>query len=330
MKPAVVQSNGVYGAVCYHYIRPISNDPFPRIRGIRQDVFVKHVRALQKDFRVISLADAVGITRGNRVPDWKTSGLLFTFDDGLADHYAAAQILAEHGIAGVFFVPTGILVDGMPINPVIIHHCLAQYGISKFIELYREALREHGINFNMFSVSFTEGADDPAETIRAIKKIFKYQMQHRDAKKILQYMYQHSLIRDVPDVFNMMHLTHSQIAEMVAMGHAIGAHTHSHLSLSSAHLSDEEFKQEVLDPKAYLEKEFGTEIASFSYPFGEVQDYADSAERVGKSGAYKLAFTVDKKLNTSETPRFGLGRHSVHSTDSVEKISSDLRILRPV
>ena len=83
-----------YLALCYHYIRPAANDPFPRILGTREDIFREHIQALQEKFRIISLAEAINFSYGNMNRDEEKPGLLFTFDDGLSDHYRAARILA--------------------------------------------------------------------------------------------------------------------------------------------------------------------------------------------------------------------------------------------
>ncbi|MDP3900333.1 MAG: polysaccharide deacetylase family protein [bacterium] len=321
------QLNSAYIVVCYHYIRPVINDPFPRILGVRQDIFMEHVRILKKAFRVMALAEVIDGAPGNVSRRTKEPGLLFSFDDGLADHYAAAKILAEHGISAIFFIPTCILIEKEPINPVIIHHCLSRYGIARFLKMYRQALEECGLSFNVFPIFFRPGADDPIAVIQAIKKIFKYQMQHGDARRVLRFIYENSLKRDVKDVFKMLHLTHDQVAEMVEMGHTIGAHTHSHLSVASAHLSEENFEKEVLAPKQYLEREFGTQVVSFSYPFGESQDFTGAVDRLRQSGTYRLAFTVENKLNIIDTSPLMLGRHTVHSADSAEKILSDLQEL---
>lgn len=311
--------------VCYHYIRPAAHDPFPRLLGTREDAFREHVEALQKVFRVISLSEAIEFREGNLHFDKGRPGLLFTFDDGLSDHYTAAKILAEYGIKAVFFIPTSILMDKLPINPVIIHYSLAHYGIDAFLRVYEDALVEHGINTDDFRITFTRGTDDPMKTISNIKSVFKYRLRPDVSRRALLSIYRSLFEKDFPNAMEIMHLTREHIQGMLAMGHSIGSHTHSHPSIASSSLSDEDFKKEVLYPKEYLEQEFGTQVRAFSYPFGEEQDYTGSDELVHKSGAYELAFTVDRFLNTPDVSRSRLGRYSVYSTDSAEKVVQDLR-----
>ncbi len=315
--------------VCYHYIRPAVNDPFPRLLGTREDVFREHVQALQNAFQVISLPEAIEFFNGNATFKKDRPGLLFTFDDGLSDHYRAAQILAEHDIKATFFVPTCILVDGLPINPVIVHYCLAHYGIGAFLGAYEGALEEYSITVED-SLIFRKNIDDPMETIGKIKKMFKYTLQPADSRNVLLHIYRNLFERDFPEAMKIIHVTPGHIQEMLDMGHSIGSHTHSHPSIASSSLSDEDFKKEVLYPREYLERKFGTRVRAFSYPFGEKQDYSGSDELVHKSGAYELAFTVDRFLNTAFVSRSRLGRYSVYSMDSTEKLISDLRALAQV
>lgn len=316
-----------YFSVCYHYIRPITNDPFPRILGTREDIFDEQIRVLKKEFMTISLSEATDFAyRDTHFGDNKL-GLLFTFDDGLFDHYTAARILAEHNIRAVFFVPTCILTEGLPINPVIIHYCLAHYGIGIFLRTYKDALEEYGISFDSYPIIFKKGVDNPMKTIGEIKKVFKYVLQPADSRNILLYIYRHLLEKDFPSAMEFIHLTERHIREILAMGHSIGGHTHSHISVASSNLAAETLEKEMIYPKEYLENTFSTTVESFSYPFGEQQDCLSSAELLRRTKAYRLAFTVDRILNTKDVSPLRLGRHSIQSSDTAVKVLQDLREL---
>lgn len=314
-------------AVCYHYIRPAAGDPFPRLLGTREDAFRRQVEELQKAFQVISLSEAIAFVRRNVSFSAGKPGLLFTFDDGLSDHYRVAKILADYGIKATFFIPTSILTDKLPISPVIIHYSLANYGVDAFLRAYEEALVEHGINVDDFRIAFTRGIDDPMKTISNIKSVFKYRLHPDVSRRVILSIYRNLLEKDFPNALQIMHLNREHIKDMLDMGHSIGSHTHSHPSIAGAALSDEDFRKEVIYSKEYLERAFKTSVDAFSYPFGEKQDYTGSDERVRDCGAYELAFTVDRFLNTARVSRSRLGRYSVYSTDSAEKLLNDLRAL---
>ena len=49
--------NSKFLALCYHYIRKDSNDPFPRLLGTKISDFNEHMSMLKKEYNVISLDD---------------------------------------------------------------------------------------------------------------------------------------------------------------------------------------------------------------------------------------------------------------------------------
>ena len=87
-----------------------------------------------KNFEFITPKNTLDFSYGDYTINKNKIGLLITFDDGLSDHYIAAKILAKHGIKALFFLPTCIIEENLPANPIIIHYCIAKFGVSKFID----------------------------------------------------------------------------------------------------------------------------------------------------------------------------------------------------
>ena len=173
-------------------------------------------------------------------------------------------------------------------------------------------------NFNKYFyeyLAFNKKNDDQWETIKKIKLIFKYKLGHINARKIAIYIYENLLLPKYPDILNIMHLTENQIKEMLEMGHSIGVHTRSHVSVASSNLSLSDFNKEVVYPKKFLEKTFDTEIIAFAYPFGEKEDCLESKKLLERTNEYQMAFTVEKIVNKIDTSTFELGRYSPMSTD---------------
>jgi peptidoglycan/xylan/chitin deacetylase (PgdA/CDA1 family) len=128
-----------YISLCYHYIRPDrAIDRFPKILCNRIDDFHKHIKLLKENFQILSPENALEFSNGSFSLENGKYGLLFTFDDGLSDHFTAAKILSEYGIKALFFIPTCVLADKLPANPTIIHYCLSAYSISNFLKNYND------------------------------------------------------------------------------------------------------------------------------------------------------------------------------------------------
>ena len=252
-------------------------------------------------------------------------GLLITFDDGLSDHYIAAKILAKHGIKALFFIPTCILEENLPVNPIIIHYCIATFGILKFVEELNYRLEKYLDNSLSYEIQFIKGKDNPHQTIKKIKKLFKYDLSSNLSRVILLDLYQTMLHVKYPDAMKIMHLTKEQISEMLEMGHSIGTHTYSHISIGSTSLSDDEFNHEIVEPKNHLEKHFGIQTDFMSYPFGSMRDCLSSKELIMKTNSYKLAFTVEEILNAKSTSPFELGRYMPTSRDTSKSLYNKIQ-----
>ena len=315
-------------ALGYHYLRPDQKlELFPKIYGLKLDEFLNHIKMIKDKYEIISPEDVKRYyySKFNLV-NHKYS-LLFTFDDGLSEHYTAANILAEHGIKAFFFIPSCIVKDRLPANPMIMHYCLATYGIEVFLEKYKNSLEEHNIDVDKFAIQFTVGIDDPWKTIMKIKSLLSYGFDYRTSRKLILHIYENSLLNDYCNAVELIHLTKEQISEMLKMGHSIGTHSHSHISIASTVLSKEDFIVEMINPKEYLESKFNTNIFAFSYPFGEEQDCLSSEELKHLTDLYELGFTVTKKVNTKHVSPLELGRVAPDSRTDYIKLGNILETI---
>ena len=312
-----------YVGLCYHYLRlNKQSDPFPRILGTNIDEFQNHLSMLQKNYHVISLKDALSISTGEDGFNKKNIGILITFDDGLSDHYTAAKILSELNISAIFFIPTCILEEKLPANPIIIHYTIAVFGIEKFLKEFRESLVNNKLDSKLFDLQYSKSKDNLGETISRIKSTFKYKLGYYDSRKILLDIYKNLFSSEYKNMLSTIHLTESQIREMLEMGHHVGTHTYSHISVAATELNSDDFIKEIISPKNYLEQKFNTKVNSFSYPFGGKNDCLSSSELIKKTSEYNLAFTVEEILNTRNTSPYQLGRYQINSSDTSFKLNS--------
>ena len=319
-----IDKNG-FLSLCYHYVRSKdAQKEFPKILGNSVDEFKNHIEMLKSNYKIISLSDIEKfILKNQNLNDAKYS-ILITFDDGLSDHFEAAKILHENNINAIFFIPSCIFKDNLPANPMIIHYSLAIFGIEKFLDEYRIAIQKNGLELKKYDIKFFKNIDDIWETIRKIKFNFKYIFDNELSRKILLMIYERLILKKFPDAMKKIHLTESQVSKMLKMGHSIGTHTHSHISIAGNKISLSDFKKEVLWPKQYLEDLFDTKISSFSYPFGEKKDCLSTRDLISKTNDYQLAFTVDEIFNTKLNSPYELGRYQPQSNDNAKKLGQIL------
>ncbi|MBU1179858.1 polysaccharide deacetylase family protein [Patescibacteria group bacterium] len=310
------EKNG-YLSLGYHYIRPDKKyDRFPRIISNGIEEFHSHIKIVKKNYSIISPAEAWKFSYSDFSFDSNRFGMLFSFDDGLSDHYKAAEIMSEYGVKAFFFIPTCILADKLPAGPVLIHYVLAEYGIGGFLKTYREALEEYSLDFVKYNIEYEKGKSDTWDTIGKIKETINHKIEYEDSQKVTSYIYKNLFLRDYPDALEIMHLSESQIREMIKMGHSIGTHSRTHLSFASRGFSEEIIEKELNHPREYLEILFNIKVKTIGYPFGERRDCVGIAQVLSKASGYDLGFTVEPKLNIKSTPPLELGRYKVTSRDS--------------
>ena len=315
-----------YVGLCYHYLRQNKDlDKFPRILGTNITEFKNQLSMLEKNYEFISL-DHISSLSGKKTNFHKKSPkILLTFDDGLSDHYTAAKILTELNISGIFFIPTCIIEDKLPANPIIIHYTLAIFGIENFLKEYKKNLEILELDSKLLDIPYSKNDDNVWDVINKIKSIFKYQLGYKNSRTILLNIYKNLLCKKYKNPLEIMHLNENQIKEMIEMGHYLGAHTHSHISVAATELSSKDFIKEIIHPKNYLEKKFNTKVNSFSYPFGGKNDCLLTSELLKKTNEYNVAFTVEEIINTKITPPHALGRYQLTSTDNSLKLNNTIK-----
>lgn len=310
-----------YLSLCYHYIRDNFNEKsFPRILGTSVTEFENHIEMFSNHFKLITPSNALSFSYGDYNFNNNEVGLLLTFDDGLSDHYITAKILAKYGIKAIFFIPTCILKDELPANPIIIHYCIAKFGLSDFLNFLKTSLEKNLKDFNNHFNKFSYVRGNYDEIIQKIKYFFKYELNDKLSRIILLEIYEKMFHDKFPNAMEIMHLTKNQVYEMIEMGHSIGTHTHSHISVGSSNLEDNELDFEIIQPKNYIENTFNIKSDFMSYPFGKTIDCLSSKELIVKTDSYKLAFTVDEILNKKSTSPYELGRYMPSSYDTSDSL----------
>ncbi|MBI4353730.1 MAG: polysaccharide deacetylase family protein [Candidatus Omnitrophica bacterium] len=314
-----------YLALCYHYLRPPkAQDRFPRLLGLSLDQLSDHLALFQRRYELLSPEEAWAIAYGSRGVEPHRYGVLLTFDDGLAEHVDAARMLSARGIRAFFFIPTCILRDRLPANPIIVHYGIAAYGLERFLQHYRAALEEEGLSPGDYDIPFRRGRDDPWMAIAAFKRTLTYRLPPHQTRRVLLHIYRRSLLHDHPDILTQMHLDRRQVEDILQLGHAIGVHSHSHVSIAGANLDEAEFLEEVVEPKRYLERTLEVPVNALSYPFGDPQDCLTWETLLRRTREYELAFTVQEVVNTKTSSPLELGRFAPTSSDTAETIHAKL------
>ncbi len=107
---------------------------------------------------------------------------------------------------------------------------------------------------------------------------------------------------EVPLLSSLPHLKQEEIKTLHKSGWIIGSHSHSHSDLTT--LTTQKLKEEIKSSKKILEDILGSEVYTFSYPFGKFNKRVkDVLKELGIKFAFKSSGKLKFPLDLLEIPR---------------------------
>ena len=276
--------------VNYHYLRDPSAAPFPGIHPMALDAFGAQVGDLAGRFHVATPDEAERFLLGNGA--LPRDSVLFTFDDGLREQGVAARdVLDGRDIKALFFVTSRPLTERRPLMVHKVHWLRAHSEPRQFTAELESQLPP-------------EWAADRMDTASRERALEQY-IYDSPADAILKYRLNFVLPHDVVDratatmlrtrgiderVFcSDLYLDREELRALVANGHAVGAHGHSHAPMSGLGPGlDADVKRNVDCLTALL----GTRPRWLSYPYGRNWAIPRAARALCARHGFSLAVTL--------------------------------------
>lgn len=297
--------------LCFHYVKSEKTE-----KSILGNSYKDFIECVDYYAERACMMDIGNIEIGTKS---EKTGILYTFDDGLQSHYECAKYLYQKGIKGIFFIPTCILEDNVPANPMIIHYGLAKYRIDQFLHIYEEVLKQQEIDYKKYLIRYDKTIDNVWEKIDEIKEKINYSFDWKTTRKILLSIYHNYLVKDFPNIMTEIHLTVEQLQNMKEMGHYIGVHTHSHVAINNPiRQLGEEIYKEIVYPKTIIKKELDIDTKFFSYPYGVISSRLYDVYKHYLEN-YSYAFTLDFSPRDNESKNYLLKRVAPSSKDNLVK-----------
>ncbi len=233
--------------------------------------FEQHVRYFARRYRILSLDQVIEALRAQQ--PLPRNAVVFTFDDGYADNFLAAQILKKYGGSGTFYLTTNC-IDRKEHLWLAEVNCLVQHARKTKMQLaYNGTTVELPLH------------DHPARqaAAREITRIIK------SNNRAVREQVRRQLCEQLADTEDQRKLDHlmlrwDQVRQMLQDGMVIGGHTLSHLNLPNA--APEDAWQEISGCRQVLEQKLQKPIRHFSVPNSGPYAYYNEAvkQMVGKSG----------------------------------------------
>lgn len=280
--------------------------PLPGL-AVTPDELDAHLKFATRHFRCLSLHSALELWGQN-----KPSGpplLAITFDDGQLDNYQnALPILERHGVTASFYVPSQILENPAPlwhdamaasvarlashlIHPSVVSSASQR---EKMVELLAELQSVGGPE--------RSAGHTAVEAALEITKLWSPAQRENwtvRAQALLSNPTRHSW-----DGF----MNVEQMKDLIARGHEIGSHSHSHALLPQC--TADELRAEIAGSKLKLESALGAPITTFCYPNGS-SDHRSVAHV--RDAGYRAAVTTRWGSNSQGADLYQLQRFNMNA-----------------
>lgn len=253
-----------------------------------QRTFARHLRLLQRCFRVLPLELALDLLAQGRLP---ARALAITFDDGYADNAELAlPVLRSLDLHATFFIATAYLDGGCMWNDHVIEH-VRQLPAQRYTLTQRLQL------------------------IDATLTRFKYLPFDERQQRAIE-------LGAMP--LRPLMMTSAQVRQLAAAGMGIGAHTHRHPIL--ARMTDQEAAHDIATGKSIIERLTGQPVTLFAYPNGKPgADYGPQHIAMLRKLGFRAALSTITGITRAGGDLFQLARYTPWQTDSVRFLLAMLR-----
>jgi peptidoglycan/xylan/chitin deacetylase (PgdA/CDA1 family) len=277
--------------IMYHYVRDLPRTRYPRIKGMLLDDFRQQVRELRDNFEMATLESCLDYLRGRYQP--KRDLCLLTFDDGLKEHAReVTEILAGHGIQGVFHVITACSSQQVVVPVHMNHFLMAELD---FAEYQQNLLARFGVTIEQAAARVDVAQAQKTYTwdtaeVAAFKYFFNFVIDPKIRDLAVKDLFER-VIGPAPGFASELYLNWNEAREMQAAGMSVGGHTHMHRPLSS--LTAAELEDDLKTCTRILRRELKPQaISPFCYPYGKSDSYTPETIAWMKLLGYHCGFTT--------------------------------------
>ena len=291
--------------VMYHYVRPVADSPFPRLKALEFERFLGQLDHLQAHYDLIGLSDLTqALAGGTPLPP---RPCLLTFDDGYSDHYRHVfPALKARGLSGVFFPPRSSCIDRKMLEVNRIQFVLASHPEPQSLADELDALLVADGRFHpadLRKAHFAPNRYDSA-AIAYTKRLLQHVLPADLRTELTGTLFRLHVSQDEGAFADDLYLTVAQAREMQASGMAFGGHGDLHLWHDQA--PPDQLGREVAGSAAVLQ-EIGSQVSggAYCYPFGGQND---GVRDVVQAAGFSIGFTVVPALWSPSGDRMMISR----------------------
>ena len=225
------------------------------------------------------------------------SKYIYSFDDGLIDHFYIAKLLLKKKIKAIFFIPTGPVLEREMIDSHKIQFILAsnkeEIILSKLLSIIKKEFDIKDDYLENFKASKWKKNIWTNEMI-FITRILREFKTSLERKLLIDRLFTKFVTADEKDFSENFYLNLKQVEEISNMGHIIGGHGYKSLDLR--YCNNSEIKREISYSDKFISK-FNSQKKLYAYANGGFNDYAIEILR---NLNFEKAFTTNLEHKCSE------------------------------
>lgn len=279
--------NGV-SVVMYHYVRPLEDTAYPRIRGLTTTGFDRQLDWLQAHTQLVSMDEFLLMLEAGEAPDRPTA--LLTFDDGLRDHvHFVVPRLIDRGIRGAFYVPSSPVLDHRLLDVQRIHFILASVPDAEVPRLLQRCMpyaRDH-LTAERWSELRQEvkASRFDTEDVILLKRLLQRELPRDARRELTAELFRTYVSADEASFAAELYLSMSDLREMQDAGMHIGSHADSHEWLTN--LGPDAQERELVRSLELLRSIGAHDRWTLAYPYGAFNEHTlDVASGLGCAAAF--------------------------------------------
>lgn len=239
--------------------------------------FENHVRYFSRRYRIVSMDEVVNSIRTGKQPP--RNAVVFTFDDGYADNFVAAEILRRHKASGTFYLTVHCIDRLEPFWLFEVNFLILRTAqLSLHLQINEKRIELNLANSAQKNLAIREVVKLIKSSNRAVRETVREQMRQQLADE------------NYSSAAERVMLTWEQVRKMLQNGMIIGGHTLTHLNLPNA--DPEDARGEIVSSRTALEKKLGIPIHHFSVPnSGPYPYYNDNVKQMVATSGYVSTVT---------------------------------------
>ena len=267
----------------FHDIRDFNEDYFPKRYKLPYFYTINSFKNILQRFKPISFNKEL---RG---------GYIYTFDDGLLDHYYVAKILNSMNIRAIFFIPTAPIREREMVLSHKIQFIIASRDENKIVSELLKLIKE---NYEVSTKELEQYKRSKwpnniwSEEMIFITRILREFKGKTDRKNLIDAMFSKFVSNDEKDFANNFYLNIQQVKEIANMNHIIGGHGDKSNNFSFC--TNQEIMTEIKTSNDFINL-FNPDKKYYAYANGGFNEY--SISMLDKYN-FEMAFTTNIENTT--------------------------------